>query len=122
MADKNIIDNLFDGMEAIVGGLEKAKEVADPLPPAERDHPDKNVIDVEDAEFTHQKADKKDLLWGVDREVSTFHVFEGFSRIAVCQRSFDETQVTNRRTEMDDGNYKCCGGCLRWLHNKYKSA
>ena len=117
--NKGPLDSIFGAMESIVGGLEKAKEVADPLPP---DHSDKDIIDVEDAEFTHQKTEKLDLLWGVDREVSTFHIFEGFSKVSACQRTFDLSQLANRKTEMDDGNYKCCGGCLRWLHNKYKNA
>lgn len=110
---KSPIDSFFDGMESIVGGIEKSKEIADPLPSED------NTID---AEFVEAKTTKLDLIWGCDKEFSTYHIFEGFKTSSLCNRHFDPSQLGSRRTEMDDGNYKCCGGCLRSLHNKYRNS
>jgi hypothetical protein len=109
---KSPLDKIFDVADSIVGGIEKSKELADPLP-------DDNTSD---AEFIETKSPKIDLIWGVDKEVSTFHIFEGFKTTALCNRFFDPGQLMSRKTEMDDGAFKCCGGCLRSLQNKYKHA
>lgn len=111
--NKNFLDNMFDGVEAIVGGLEKSKELADPLPPDDEDEiNEKRVIDV--------KSPRQKLIWGVDREVSAHHIFVDFTTTALCGRFFDAHQLTNRKTELDDGNFKCCGGCLRILQARYE--
>lgn len=117
--DRSPLDKMFDGMEAVVGGLERSKALSDPLPNE----------DIEDAEYTDYRnpersdniEEKKDLLWGLDKEALAFHIFEGFGKTSLCNRHFDASQLSSRRTEMEDGFYKCCGGCLRSLHNKYKN-
>ena len=101
---------MFDGMEAVVGGLEKSKELADPLP--DDDH--EKIID---AEF---KSHKPQLIWGSDKESHSFHLFEDFKTTALCSRFFDANQLGTRKTELDDGYFKVCGGCLRVLHSRYR--
>jgi hypothetical protein len=107
----NFIDKLFGGMESIVGGLEKSKEMADPLPPEEDDEHDKII---------NAKSSNPKLIWGVDSEVSTHHLFSDFTTSALCGRFFDASQLSNRKTEIGDGNFKCCGGCLRILQSRYE--
>jgi len=103
------LDKMFDGAEAIVGGLEKSKELSDPYP----DDEDEKIIDVE---FKHTNAK---LVWGV-AEASSHHLFSDFTTTALCGRFFDASQLTNRKTELGDGNFKCCGGCLRILQSRYE--
>ena len=103
------LDKMFDSAEAIVGGIEKSKELAEPYP-EEKD-------EVIDAEFKHSRSK---LIWGVDKEVSTHHLFSDFTTTAICGRHFDAHQLTNRKTELEDGNFKCCGGCLRILQSRYE--
>lgn len=107
----SFLDKMFDGAEAIVGGLEKSKELSDPYPDDEKQS---RIIDVEE----DKPASK--LLWGVDKEVSTHHLFSDFTTTALCGRHFDAGQLINRKTELDDGNFKCCGGCLRILQSRYE--
>jgi hypothetical protein len=104
----DFLDKMFSGAEAIVGGLEKSKELAEPYP---------NEDKVIDAEYKHTNAK---LVWGVDKEVSTWHLFSDFTTTGLCGRYFDANQLTNRKTELEDGNYKCCGGCLRILQSRYE--
>lgn len=107
----SFLDKMFDGAEAIVGGLEKSKELAEPYPDEDKDD---NVIDVE------SRDSRGKVVWGVDKEVSTHHLFSDFTTTALCGRHFDASQLINRKTELDDGNFKCCGGCLRILQSRYE--
>ena len=110
MTDKNFLDKMFDGAEAIVGGLEKSKELSEPYPEEKQSR----IIDVEESKTVSK------LIWGVDREVSTHHLFSDFTTTALCGRHFDASQLSNRKTELDDGNFECCGGCLRILQSRYE--
>ena len=107
----SFLDKMFDGAEAIVGGLEKSKELAEPYPD---DDKESKIIDVE------SRDSRTKIIWGVDKEVSTHHLFSDFNTTALCGRHFDSSQLVSRKTGLDDGNFKCCGGCLRILQSRYE--
>ncbi len=109
MAEKSFLDKMFDHADAAVGVLEKSKELSEPYPVEKEE--------VQDAEFKHSNSK---LIWGVDRETSAHHLFSDFTTTSICGRFFDAHQLDNRKTEMGDGNFKCCGGCLRQLQVRYE--
>jgi hypothetical protein len=117
MTEKNFLDKMFDGADAIIGGIEESKKLSDPYPEEEK-HEDNDSID---AEFSHTNK-RADIIWGVDKENHNHHIFEGFKTTALCGRFFDAHQLGNRKTELDDGAFKCCGGCIRQLQAKYRNA
>ena len=107
----NPLDQFFDGMESIVGGIEKSRDFAE-VPTKDED--------AIDAEVVEHRAVKPKLIWG--HADGAYHIFEGFALGSVCGSSFEIAEVTERKTEMDGIKIVACGSCLKILHAKYRNA
>jgi hypothetical protein len=101
------MDDFFDGMEKVVGGIEQSKKFAEESEP-------------EDAEIVSESRSRPDLMWAHADEA--YHIFEGFARSSVCGSNFEPSSITDRKTEMNKTKITACGICLRILHSRYQNA
>ena len=102
---KGILDTLFDAADKVVGGMEKSKELSDPLPEDDDDemwHPDKSLSRVGRAGVlkTQSQAGKVDIIWITNAEGETHISVITSPYNPICSRSFESFEITSRKFEM----------------------
>jgi len=116
----NFLDKMFDGLETVVGGIEKSKELS-----GDNDVIDAKFKDIKDVEDLNDKdvidipessPKKARMLFVTTTET---HILEGVSRSFICGSFAEPIEIISRKTEMNDGPTLCCGTCFRILYSRY---
>jgi len=105
--NKNFLDKMFDGMEAVVGGIERSKELSG----------DSDTRDVEDLNKKYIEVPVNPRLVFV--MTTELHMSEGHAKSFLCGSFAEAVEVVSRKTEIPEGRHLTCGTCIRILYSRY---